>query len=277
MPLGSETGAGRLSSETDTGRAWLSAVALSFASFWLTVGLAMYSSAAPLVAYLFAFSCVVACTLGTASRVPASARTCLLGASIGLVLLVGAAFGRSRVGLSVSASVVLVGLLLIGTGLGALVGRRIQHPGHLLFVAVVSSLADLWSVTQPGGISKAIAEEPLALSLAALPWPMLGSDELAPLLGVGDVVFTSLYLAATRAHALPLRRSVLALAAGYAVTTCLVIATQRPIPVLPLLGACVVIAQPAARRLSAPDRRHGAWALTMIACAVALWFLQRSL
>jgi hypothetical protein len=106
---------------------------------------------------------------------------------------------------------------------------------------------------------------------------MPGSGELAPLLGVGDVVFTSLYLAATRAHALPLRRSVLALSAGYALTTALVIATERPIPVLPLMGACFVIAQPAARRVSALDRRRGAWMLTLIASALALWFLERSL
>jgi hypothetical protein len=172
---------------------------------------------------------------------------------------------------------VLVALLLLGTGVGALVGRRIQQPGHLLFVAVVSSVADLWSVTQPSGISHAIAQDPLALSLAALPWPMPGSGELAPLLGVGDVVFTSLYLAATRVHALPLRRSVLALALGYALTTAFVIATERPIPVLPLMGACFVIAQPAARSVSALDRRRGAWMLTLIASALALWFLQRSL
>ena len=272
MPNRRDTWGGR-----DGAGAWASALAFSCAGFWLTAQLAVYSAPAPLVAYLLAFSCVVACTLGTASQVPANTRACLVGCSAGLALLVGAAFGRSRVGLSLSGAAVLVALLLIGTGVGALVGRRIQHPGHLLFVAVVSSIADVWSVTQPGGISKAIVEEPLALSLAALPWPLLGSDELAPLLGVGDVVFTSLYLAATRAHALPLRRSLLALSAAYALTTALVVFTARPIPVLPLLGACFVIAQPAARSVNALDRRRGALVLTLIASAVVLWFLQRSL
>lgn len=258
-------------------REWTLALALTFGAFWVTAQLALYSPDSPIVAYLLAFSCVVACTLGTSVQAPASARACLSGCVIGLTLLVAAAIGRTHASLLLSGSAVLVGLLLIGTGIGALVGARIQHPGHLLFVAVVSSVADIWSVTQPGGISKAIVEEPLALSFAALPWPMLGSAELAPLLGVGDVVFTSLYLAASRVHALPLRRSVLALAAGYALTTLLVIISERPIPVLPLLGACIVIAQPKARSVETLDRRHGAWVLSLLAGALALWFLKRSL
>ena len=277
MPFRRETGIGLLSSYAATGESWAAALALSCTAFWLTAQLAMYSAPAPIAAYLLAFFCVVACTLGTATQVAANTRACLLGCGLGLALLAGAALGRGVLGLTLSGAAVLAALLLIGTGVGALVGRRIQHPGHLLFVAVISSVADVWSVTQPGGVSKAIAEQPLALSLVALPWPMLGSAQLAPLLGVGDVVFTSLYLAATRAHALPLRRSVLALAAGYALTTALVIVSERPIPVLPLLGACFVLAQPAARSVSALDRRRGAWALTLIASAVALWFLQRSL
>ena len=260
-----------------SGRAWVSAVALSCAGFWVTAQLGVYSPAAPILAYLLAFSCVVACTLGSAAYAPVHVRACLWGCVAGLVLLVGAALGRSLLSALLSGSGVLMGLLLLGTGIGALVGGRIQHPGHLLFVALISTLADIWSVTQPGGISKAIVEEPLALSLVALPWPMLGSSELAPLLGVGDVVFTSLYLAATRVHALPLRRSVLALAAGFAITTSLVIATERPIPVLPLLGACMLIAQPKAREVAQLDRRRGAWVLSLLACALAFWFLQRSL
>ena len=97
------------------------------------------------------------------------------------------------------------------------------------------------------------------------------------MLGVGDVVFTSLYLAASRAHALPLRRSLLALAAAFAITTGLVIATERPIPVLPMLGACLVIAQPKARTVTALDRRRGAWGLGLLAAAILIWFLKRSL
>lgn len=276
MPSGRKTRGGLLSAFVATGRAWSAALALACAGFWLTAQLAGYSTAAPIPAYLLAFSCVVACTLACASQAPASVRACLIGCGSGLALLVGSALTRGRLGIVLSGGGVLAGLLLLGTGVGALVGRRIQQPGHLLFVAVISSVADLWSVTQPAGISHAIAQDPLALSLVALPWPMPGG-ELAPLLGVGDVVFTSLYLAATRAHALPLRRSVLALALSYALTTALVIATERPIPVLPLMGACFVIAQPAARAVSALDRRRGAWMLTLIASAVALWFLERSL
>src|ERR1700712_1569138 len=117
------------------------------------------------------------------------------------------------------------------------------------------------SVMQPGGISKAIADQPRALALLALPWPLLGTDAVAPFLGVSDVVFASLYVHATRTHDLPLLRSVLALIAAFAATAVLVVVWQRAIPVLPLLGVSIVLAQPRARAASAADLRRGAWVL----------------
>jgi hypothetical protein len=171
---------------------------------------------------------------------------------------------------------VLVGLLILGTGLGAAIGRRIQDPAHLLFVAVVSAVADTLSVTQPGGISKAIAEQPAALALLALPWPLLGTPEIPPFLGVSDVVFASLYIHASRVHGLSVQRTGLALAAAFAATAALVVLTQHTIPVLPLLGLSVLFAQPRARAASSADLRRGAWVLVALAGAIAAIFLHRS-
>jgi hypothetical protein len=201
----------------------------------------------------------------------------ICGALIALALL-GFAQQLSAAGISlIPALCVLVGLLLLGTSVGSWVGSRIQEPGHLLFVAIVSGIADTISVTQPGGVSAAIANEPAALALLALPWPMLGTHDIVPLLGVGDVVFTSLYVSASRAHALAMPRTLLALGAGYTITTLAVIVSARPIPVLPLLGACVVLAQPAVRAISPADRKRGLWAITALACVLAVWFLRRAL
>jgi hypothetical protein len=172
---------------------------------------------------------------------------------------------------------VLLALLLFGSGLGMLIGVRIGQPGHLLFVALVSGVADLWSVTQPEGVSKALSEEPAALSFLALPWPLFGTPDIVPLLGVGDIVFTALYVGATRVHALPLRRTVLALALAYLASVLCVVTFQRPIPVLPWLGGCVVLFQPRARSVASADLRRGAWVLTALAGALAAWFWRRSL
>jgi hypothetical protein len=263
--------------ELKSGGIWVATLALSCSGFGVTTWLAPYSQLSPLAAYSVAFCCVVSSVLFTAWATPRQRMVTISGALIALALL-AVAQQRSAAGSAlVPALCVLVGLLLLGTSVGSWVGSRIQAPGHLLFVAIVSAVADTMSVTQPGGVSAAIANEPAALALLALPWPMLGTRDIVPLLGVGDVVFTSLYVSATRAHALRMSRTLLALGAGYALTTLAVIVWARPIPVLPLLGACVVVAQPAARAISPADRKRGLWAITALACVLAVWFIRRSL
>jgi hypothetical protein len=252
---------------------WLGTLALCSSGFLVTTRLAPYSTFAPLSAHVFGFSCVVACAIAASASVPSQRRWLLLGASCGLGALI--AIARSGATGPLAAVGVLVTLSMLGSAVGALVGSRIQHPGHLLFVALVSGLADILSVTQPGGVSRAIAEQPQALALLALPWPMLGTHETPPFLGVGDVIFTSLYWSASRKHGLRLWRTALALVLGYALVTWTVIALARPIPVLPFLGVCMLLVQARSRTPAARDRR-GAWAMTALTLLIAAWALQRN-
>jgi len=237
--------------------------------------LAVYVEVAPLLAYLVAFVSVVACVMLVACCAPNTSAPRLVGLLSALALL-GVAQHDAAGGMQAKLCV-LIALLMLGSGLGSVVGSRITSPGHLLFVAIVSGLADVWSVTQPGGISREIAEQPAALALLALPWPVLGTSEIPPLLGVGDAVFVGLYIAATRALGLAMRRTLFALLAGFALTTLCVVYFERPIAVLPWLGICFVIAQPKSRVVASDDRRRGAWVLTALAGVLAAWFLRRSL
>jgi hypothetical protein len=255
---------------------WATALLATVCGFQLTAWLAVYSPAAPLIAYLVGFACVVASTIFIALFVPSSRSAGFVGAGFGSALMMVAAASPPDQEEAFPALCVLSGLLVLGSGFGALIGRRIQHPSHLLFVALMSSVADILSVAQPGGISKAIAEQPRMLALLAVPWPLLGSDEIAPFLGVSDVLFASLYLHASRVHVLPMLRSVVALSGGFAVTAALVLLLQRPIPVLPLLGASFVLAHPRARAASVEDLRRGAWVLAALAIVIATVFLGRS-
>lgn len=262
--------------ELTSGLVWAFSLVLSWSGLGVTAWLAPYSRLSPVAAYGIAFGCVVSSVLFTAWATPRQAAVTFAGVVIALPLLV-LSQQRSEAGnWLLPALCVLTGLLLLGTSVGSWVGSRIQAPGHLAFVALVSAVADTISVTQPGGVSAQIAERPEVLALLALPWPMLGTRDIVPLLGVGDVVFTSLYVSASRAHALSVPRTLLALGIGYALTTVAVIAWARPIPVLPLLGACVVLAQPATRAIAPADRKRGLWALTALACVLAVWFLRRA-
>jgi uncharacterized membrane protein len=257
------------------GRTWSGVLLLSTSVFWVTGRLAPYSSVSPHAAYMLAFAAVVCATLAVAATVPPGRRTSLGISAIAL----GVLFGSQQLAATLptaAAMGVLAALLALGSSLGAWVGSGIQQPGHLLFVALVAGIADTFSVTQPEGISAAIVARPEALALAALPWPMLGTRDIVPILGVGDVVFTSLYWTASRKHALALDRTLLALLFGFTLTLGLVLWFERPIPVLPFLGACVLAVHPPARAPSPEDRRRGAWVVTGLAVVIAAWVLRRS-
>ena len=257
-------------------RKWAAALIFSVCGFQLTAWLAPYSPLDPVVAYLFGFACVVASSLAVALQVPRASWALALGAAVACLSMAVALFAPADQVTGYPPLCVLTGLSMLGTAIGALIGRRIQDPSHLLFVAVVSGVADMLSVTQPGGISKAIAEQPRAPALLALPWPMLGTEDVAPFLGVSDVVFASLYVHATKTHDLPLSRSVLALVAAFMATAALVLIFVRPIPVLPLLGASIVLAQPRARAASTADLRRGAWVLAVLVVLITTVFLRRA-
>jgi hypothetical protein len=221
--------------------------------------------AAAIAAYAIAFACVGAAVLAVAGTAPDLGRGAIpivLAAAAGLALVAGRPPG---LGLAIA---VLVVLLAGGTAAGAAIGARIEHAGHLLPVAIVSSLADLVSVLSPGAPSDVVADTPALVSVLAISWPMPGTHDVAPILGVGDVIVVALYVAAARRHALSIGRTIVALAIGLAATAVVVAWTALPIPALPFLGAAVVLAHPAARALPVADRRPAAWGLAVIVVAL---------
>jgi len=218
----------------------------------------------PVVAYAIAYAGVVAVTMG-AALVPAPSRRRLAATVVaaGAVVALAALLRPLGVGGSI---VVGLALLAGGSTLGAALGARVAHAGYLLPVAVVSALADAVSVLHPAGPSAAVATDASVAALLALPAPVpdLG---WVPILGVGDVVFTALYVSAARRHGLGVARTLGALALGFAATMIAVVQTERALPALPFLGVALVLVVPEARAIPAVERRT-AWSV-MIGCGVA--------
>jgi len=231
-------------------------------------------AAPPLLSFVFSFGCIAALVLASAQLCPAKGRGDLRWLALPVLALAAVAWsGAYDVW---HAAVVLIALLAGGTLLGAVVGASIEHAGHLVFVALVSSFADAASVLHPKGPSAAIVESETALALLALPFAFLGSHETPPLLGVGDVVFTGLYVAAARRHQLSVRRTIAALALAYVATLIAVAAFQLPIPALPFLGLAILIAHPEARRAPQRDRARGFGIVAVLAAVLAgLYFTAR--
>lgn len=254
--------------------AWAASLSGTAVAFLVAHALAAVVVLSPLAAYAFGFSCVVAATLGAALFAPNAARV-VLPIVLALLGLLGVSYAALRLhGDWPIALVVSIALLAGGTALGALVGTRIEHAGHLLFVALASALADVFSVTSPEGPSAAIAKSEAALGIATVSWPMIGTGRIEAFLGVGDVVFTGLYIATARRHELPMRRTLLALAAGYCATMLTVLVLQTAVPVLPFLGGAMLIAHPPARRPPAADRRRGFVALSVMAALFLVLLLR---
>jgi hypothetical protein len=255
------------------GGAWAVSLSCAGIAFAVAHALSEAVSLAPLAAYAVGFSCVVAATLGAAVFAPRTPRVAT-AIVITVLCLLGVAYAfESRAGWPIALTV-SIALLAGGTALGALVGTRIEHAGHLLFVALASALADVFSVTSPQGPSAAIAKSETALRIAAVSWPMIGTGSIEPFLGVGDVVFTGLYIASARRHELPMRRTLLALAAGYCVTMLTVLVLQVAVPALPFLGGAMLLAHPEARRPPATDRRRGFVALSVMAALFLVLLLR---
>jgi hypothetical protein len=157
-------------------------------------------------------------------------------------------------------------LVAIASATGGAIGERVQRPGHLLPAAAIAAAADIASVVSSWGPSHTIAESERALSVAAIGFPVIGTHAVAPVLGVGDLVFVALLLGAARRHELPYLRIVGLALLGIALAGFASARTGVPIPALPAIGATVIAGVPAARRIARSDRT-----VTTIAIGIALF------
>ncbi|MET0595515.1 MAG: hypothetical protein ABW133_22640 [Polyangiaceae bacterium] len=164
--------------------------------------------------------------------------------------------------------VVDAALVAAAWGIGTSIGRRIEHPGHLLPACVVVASADAASVVSSFGPSHAIAESERALSVVAIAFPVPGTTSFAPALGVGDLVFVALVLGAMAAHDLSITRGALLAWAGAMLAGLGSALLAVPIPALVPIAAAMVVGVPEARRVRAREKRVAAVAM-VIAVSVA--------
>lgn len=265
-------------SQRERGR-WLAVIGGSLGVFALAVLVAPLVPFSPYAAYAIGFGAVCAITIAsgaTAPRVgpPALGVVAAIAVAVGALAVAGVPASPRAVVIAASAAV-LVLLTIGGTLAGAVIGWRIAHPGHLIVVAIASSLADVWSVLSPGGPSATVIQDAPTLSAIAIGFPMLGTLAIEPLLGVGDVVFVALYLAAARKHGLGVGKTCAALALAFAVTGAAVMGLERALPALPFLGAAMLIAHPAARLPPLGERRTAAIGLGVLVLLGAVLVLSR--
>lgn len=208
---------------------------------------------------------VLALAIAAPSRVPLSSR---LATAIIAAIALGV-FALAGVNSTTAAVVVDTALVALAWGIGATIGRRIEHPGHLLPACVVVACADAASVLSRWGPTHAIAESERALSVMVISFPVPGEASVAPALGVGDLVFMAIVLGAAAVHGLSVVRTALLCGVGTLIAGAASAVLATAVPALLPIGAAVVIGLPAARRVRLAERRVAVLAMVLAVSVAA--------
>lgn len=208
--------------------------------------------------------------IAVCAAVEVSLRMALGVAAFAAAVLAGVAHS----GASSLTSLVVVdsALVSLAWGLGASLGRRVQHASHLFPACVVAASADVVSLLSPEGPSHAIAESDRALSVLAMGFPVAGSHAVAPVLGVGDLLFTAFVLGIAHAHRLSYARAIACIGAGVAAAGFAAARLGVAVPALVTIAAAIIVGMPAIRRLRAVDRTaaHASMAIALSLVVVTL-------
>lgn len=252
---------------------WLGAIAAVVAAQQVCLLVFPGWSTSPAGGYVVAYAMVTGAVVAVAGLAPSPPPRAAALVLLPVAVVVAVGVASPEASSPGAAGVVAACLLAGGTLLGGVIGGRIEHPGHLLVVAYVTAVVDAYSVLSPGGVSAQVVDSAPLLSVLTVGWAMPGVEGVAPVLGVGDVVMSAIYLSAARAHRLGVARFGIFLLGGYALTLGALLAFERALPALPFLGLAVVAADARVRRLRSDDRRAaygGMAAITAVLVALLL-------
>lgn len=189
--------------------------------------------------------------IGSLTNVPQKAVLAVLGLASAIL----AAIAYSGTYSMLLALLVGTCLVAVGWGIGLPIGRRVQHPGHLLPACVIAAAVDIVSVLSPSGPTNAIVSSERALAVLALPFPVLGTEDVVPTLGAGDLVFVGLLLGVAAKHGISRTRVYLVAMAGALLAGLTSALLEAAVPALPAIGLTALVGIPQARAVPARDRK----------------------
>lgn len=259
--------------------AWLR-VALGLLFAPLLVALALVGSprvtASPALASAVAFGGAAAVAIAALAIIGTALVP--LRSALGIALLSVVALGvvaYSRASSAAALIVVDAALIAVAWGLGGSLGQRVQHAAHLFPACVVAASADVVSLLSPEGPSHAVAKSERALSVLAIWFPVPGTSDVAPALGVGDLLFVAFVLGVAATHHVSYARAVACCALGIALAGAASAWLGVAVPALVPIAIVVVLGLPGVRRLRAMDRRAAQWSM-LIAVSLALATVARA-
>lgn len=128
--------------------------------------------------------------------------------------------------------------LLLASGVGLWIGSGIDKISHLLPVALVAGVADIWSVF--AGATNEIIASP-SINYFFLRFPVLGMERLQYLIGLTDYLFYAIFFQAAVSFNLGTKKNMLLLLSSFLATLGFALYFGRGLPVLPFMGALFVL------------------------------------
>ena len=127
--------------------------------------------------------------------------------------------------------------LTLASGIGLWIGNGIDAVSHLIPVAVVATLADIWSVSA-GATSMIIVSS--AINYFLLRFPLPGTSEIPYLIGLTDFLFFAIFFQAARRFNLGTARNAVLLLSSFLVAVAAAIFFGMGLPVLPFMALIFV-------------------------------------
>ena|GEM_PF-924625 len=130
--------------------------------------------------------------------------------------------------------------LLLAAGIGLWIGSGIDEKAHLIPIALVATLADIWSVSA-GATAVIIRSEQIHYFL--LRFPILGGPRPAVpfLIGLTDFLFFGIFYQAALRFQLGEKKNILLLASSFLIAVATALLAGVGLPVLPFMGLLFVV------------------------------------
>jgi hypothetical protein len=136
-------------------------------------------------------------------------------------------------------SILLLALmqLMLAAGIGLWIGEGIDAISHLIPVAIVATVADIWSVSA-GATAKIVVSS--AINYFLLRFPMPGHNAIPYLIGLTDFLFFAIFFQAAVRFNLGVKKNVLLLLSSFLITVGAAIFFSTGLPVLPFMSLIFV-------------------------------------
>lgn len=169
-----------------------------------------------------------------------------------------------------------IALLVLGHVIGAAIGRRVEHAGHVLPATAVAIAADVASVFSPEGVSNVIASDEASLRALVLAFPVPGGEGFTYVVGLGDLVFVALLFGVAVKHGVSRLGVALAVSIGAGAAIAVSAWIQSAVPALVGIGLASVALVPAFRTVRPRERRVVLAACVVAALVVAVVVVRRA-